>query len=84
MATTLSVDDYNAPDWGPLVLSGHWPSFRSFWSAVLQLATADHADAVVYRLDLGEDCLGVEVGGQTHVMDPQSIKAERPGRQRKR
>ena len=57
MSEVLTFADYSEPDWGEIELSGDWASYRKFWAAVLQFPTADQADAVVFDLDLGEECL---------------------------
>lgn len=64
----LKTADYDAANWGEIELSSDTNTHRAFWSAVLQLAAADSAQCVTYKLDREEDCLAVEIDGQEFVM----------------
>jgi len=70
MNARLAYNDYKSPTWESIELTSDLSSHRSFWTAVLQFATADGADAVLFRLDSEEDCLAIEVGSQVFPMEP--------------
>lgn len=66
----LTLRDYCGPNWPEIELCEEEPSYRAFWAAVLQLATADGASIVRYELDSGESCLSVEIEDNRFAMEP--------------
>jgi hypothetical protein len=78
MVTRLTFANVNQPDWGRVELSPDWQAYRAFWTVVLQFATADGGSAVHYRLDAGEDCLGIEIDGKTYFMYPPPEQYRKP------
>jgi hypothetical protein len=70
MSTLLTFADYCDPNWGLIELANNETSIRAFWTAVLQFAAADGATAVHYDLNLGSECLSVEMDCHRHVMVP--------------
>src|SRR5687768_16477949 len=70
MKVFLSLADFDVRREYWIELTEDEQSSRSFWSAVLQFAVADNADAVEYRLDRGDDCLALDVDGGLHPMFP--------------
>lgn len=74
MDTILTFADYNKPDWGSIDLSADQKFCRAFWAAVLQLATADNAQIVYFRLDDDANCLVVKIDGQTFTMEPPPVE----------
>jgi hypothetical protein len=72
--TYLRLDEKLTADWGPLDLSDDPECARRFWTVVLQYAIADGGEAVHFRLDRGDDCLGIEIAGTTHFMVPPPVE----------
>lgn len=70
MTTRLTFADCLDPEWPSIGLPDYELSFREFWFTVLQFAMVNDAIAVIYRLDLGEDCLAVEVEDGVFPMVP--------------
>ena len=74
MIALFTFADYSEPDWGAIDLCDDGTSYRKFWAAVLQFATADQADAVLYDLDRGDECLATVIGDETYPMDPPPVE----------
>lgn len=70
MGAHLTFADYSEPDWGAIELCEDAQAYRTFWSAVLQYATADNGSAVYFQPDAGENCLTIEVSGDVYSMTP--------------
>jgi len=70
MGARLTFADYCEADWGPVELTDDIQAYRTFWAAVIQYATADGGSTVHYRLDGGDDCLAIEIGGAICPMQP--------------
>ncbi|MCA9186405.1 MAG: hypothetical protein R3E01_35100 [Pirellulaceae bacterium] len=70
MATVLTLADYPGPPWDSIELSEDQRSYRAFWAAVLQFATADGADEVIFDLNCGYGCLATVINEATHTLVP--------------
>lgn len=69
MGARLTRQDYSEEtNWEAVEWGAGWESYRTYWAAVLQQANC--ADIVQFRLDRGEDCLAVEIGGKTYLLFP--------------
>ena len=74
MSTLFTLADYSEPDWGAIDLCDDGTSYRKFWAAVLHFATADQADALLYDLDCGDECLATVIGDETYPMNPTPVE----------